>query len=128
MTESQTITSVQIDEPVTSTVSKHTYKIILKGSGGLPVAGEEVTISMVGSGGFAVNFHSDEIKRTTDQAGEAEFAWYRRGIFTRGVKATVSASVGKPDCTLELERVAETPSEFTVSYVERPIKLPPRRV
>lgn len=128
MAETQTTASVQIDEPVSSSVSKHVYKIILKDEAGQPVSGEEVSISMTGSGGFEMSFASDAIKRTTDDAGEATFTWYRRGIFTRGVKATVTAEAGRAGTILSLERVTELPPDVSMSWVKTEFKLPPPRV
>jgi len=128
MSDTSATASVQIDEPVTSSVSKHVYKVSLKDGDGQPVTGEELTISMTGSGGFAPSFHSDEIKRTTDEAGEAEFTWYRRGIFTRGVKATVSVTASSSDRTVTVERVTETGPDLEISYVRQEIRISPPRV
>lgn len=127
MSDSQTTATVTIEEPVTSTVDRHIYKMVLRDDAGQPVSGAEITVSMTGSGGFATNFHSDEIKRTTDESGEAEFTWFRRGIFTRGVKATVTASVERGDCTLEFVR-QEVDTGMKVDWVPTQIRLSPPRV
>lgn len=127
MAESQTTAVVEIEEPVTSSVDRHVYRVLLRDQAGQPVGGEEITISMVGSGGFAPNFHSDEIKRTTNEQGEAEFTWFRRGIFTRGVKATVTASAEGADRTIELER-QDADTGTKISYVPTQIRISPPRV
>src|SRR5688572_31111061 len=112
---------------MSSNVSRHNYRISVKNSSGEPVSGQEVIIAKTGDGSFAPNFRSDEIRRTTDDSGEAVFIWYRGGVFTRGVKAkiTVTAAEGQ---AVSAERYEDTTPEVGISYVERPIRISPPRV
>jgi hypothetical protein len=118
---------VQISEPAASSVSRRIYKILLKSESGAPVAGEDVVLTLEGGGSFAPSFHADEIRRETDAAGEAMATWYRRSIYLRDVKATVTATATKPDRTVSLELYEGPTNEVRMSWKPDEIRIPPRR-
>jgi len=124
---SESSTTIDISEEMSSNVSRHNYRISVKSSSGEPVSGQEVVIAKTGDGSFAPNFRSDEIRRVTDDAGEAVFIWYRGGVFTRRVRATITLTAAEGQ-TIGAERFEDTTPEFGVSYVERPIRISPPRV
>ena len=97
--------SVSIAEPRTSSTTRLHYKIFAKDASGSPLAGEEITLRLEGDGSFAPGFSSKEVKRVTDNEGTAIVTWYRRSIFDRDVKATLTAECGRPGAVLSLESV-----------------------
>ena len=101
--------SVEIFEPITSGVGRHAYVLTLIGADGQPLAGQEVSIRMDGSGSLAPSFSSYEIRRETDAAGQARFTWYRRSIYGRDVRAKVAVGLEKAGCQILLE---ETDPEY----------------
>jgi hypothetical protein len=124
---SESSTTIDVAEEMSSNVSRHNYRISVKNSSGEPVSGQEVIIAKTGDGSFAPNFRSDEIRRTTNDAGEAVFIWYRGGVFTRRVKATITLTAAEGQ-TISAERYEDTSADVGISYIERPFKLPPQRV
>ena len=120
--------SMTIAEVASSTVSKLIYKIVLRLSAGEPVAAEDVILTIEGDGSFAPNFHSHEVKRETDAAGEARVTWYRRSVYLRNVKAILTATATQPDRSVTLEVTDETPPDVKISFAKEEFKLPPVRV
>lgn len=120
--------TVSITEAFESTVSRHSYRLTLQGANGEPLAGREVTVRIEGDGSLAPTFDAKEMKRETDDEGCLLITWYRRGIFTRGVKATLTVLAPDPDVVVSLERVTEAPGEggTWISYPDRPIRISPR--
>src|SRR5438309_4208119 len=105
---------IQIFEPAGGGAGRHTYVASVKKENGEPLAGVDVKIAMRGDGSLAPAMSSAEIYRETDAAGKARFTWYRRSIFSRDVKATLSLSVAAADASLSFEETA--PEAATTSY------------
>jgi hypothetical protein len=95
-------TSVSIFEPKTSTTVRLTYQVSLRDADGKPVAGE-VVLKLEGDGSLSPAYSSKEIKRELDDSGTASLTWYRRGIYHRDVKATLSVEPPQADQTVMLE-------------------------
>jgi hypothetical protein len=130
VTESQATAgaTVSILEVPSSTVSRRFYKIVARNAAGEPARGVEASISKTGDGSFAPNFRSDDIKRVTGENGESDaFIWYRNGVYLRNAKSTITAT-GPDGVTVEIVETENPQGEYGVSYVERPITLPPKRV
>jgi hypothetical protein len=128
VSESQTTATVSILEVPSSQISRHFYKVAVKNGAGEAVNGAEVVINLSGDGSFAPNFRSDEIRRVTEAEGESGvFTWYRSGIYLRNCRSTITATA--PDGhSVEIIETEDPQAEYSVSYVERPIRLPPNRV
>jgi hypothetical protein len=128
VSESQTSATVSILEVPSSQVSRRFYKVAVKDSAGEAVEGVEVAIVLTGDGSFAPNFRSDDIRRVTETAGESGvFTWYRSGIYLRNCRSTITATAPEGH-QVEIIETEDPQGEFKVSYVERPIRLPPQRV
>ncbi len=94
MTDSETAGSIEIAEPANAAANRLAFKLRLTDAKDAPLAGREVNVEIEGDGSFAINFSSKEIKRLTDEAGEAVVVWFSRGIYGRKVRAKIS---GRPD-------------------------------
>lgn len=128
MSESQTTATVSILEVPSSQVSRHYYKVVARNATGEAVVGVEVAITLTGDGSFAPNFRSDDIRRLSEESGESKvFTWYRSGIYLRNARATITATA-PGEVQLAIVETENPEEEFSVSYVERPIRLPPNRV
>ena len=103
--------SVFISEPANSATARLTYQLVVKRPDGAPLTGEEVVVSLEGDGSLQSGFSSKEVKRTTDEDGIERVSWYRRGIYGRPVKATLSVSSTSPDSAVTLERVEDESTE-----------------
>lgn len=115
-----------IYEPRESNVTRRHFRAIVKNAHGEPVAGRVVSFALDGDGSLAPTFSAREGSPETDAEGRTRVTWYRRGIFTRNVKSSLTASCDEPDCTIELETI--DPSEVNdgawISWVNRPFKIP----
>ncbi len=127
MSDTASPVSVSIFEEASSNTTRRHYRILLTDESGAPVAGEDVVLTLVGDGSFVPNFKSEEIKRESDAEGKSQFTWYRRSIFGRDVKATVSAQADKPGRAVSLEEILDKPPELAINWVPEVFKLRPPR-
>jgi len=97
--------SVPIFVEAGDATSRLHYKATLTRSG-QPVAAEELTISLEGDGSLQPGHDAKRIVRETDASGVVPVTWYRRTIFGRNIKATLSVSAPHADCSLTLEPAA----------------------
>ena len=116
--------SISISEPANSSVARITYEIALKTAGGDPIEGEEVTVTLEGDGSLQTGFSSKQVLRTTDADGVERVSWFRRGIYGRNVKATLTVTSTRDGATLSLAQVPDNSSESSwISWApRRPIK------
>lgn len=106
--------------------SRFNYKLTLKAADGKPLARHDVVLRVEGDGSLQTTHDAKQIVRETDAAGEITFAWFRRSIFGRDVKATVSAEASDlagAEVTLE---PAEAEKMVNTSYRTRTWPLLPR--
>lgn len=94
--------SVSIFEERTSAVGQITYDVRITGPRGEPLAGAELAISLDGSGSLASGFSSKDIKREVDANGVTRVTWYRRSIYDRDVKATMTVTSERTDASIEI--------------------------
>ena len=100
-----------IAEPMTSSVVRRYYDVIVKSPTGQPLAGAALKVTLQGDGSLAPGFDSKEIARQTDEGGVAHVTWFRRNIWGRNVKATLSAEVEGAEALIVLEQRDEAPPE-----------------
>jgi hypothetical protein len=70
---------------------------------GSPLTGEECTVTLEGDGSLAPRHDSKRIYRTTNGDGVAEIIWYRRGIYGRDIRATLSVESPAEGSSLSIE-------------------------
>jgi len=96
--------SVGIFMESTDPKSRFDFKVTLNDAAGQPLAGRDVVLSVQGDGSLQPGHDAKTMTRETDAQGEVVFSWFRRSIFGRDVKATVSAEPRDlPDAELTLE-------------------------
>jgi hypothetical protein len=105
--------SVAIAEPVVTNTSRLYYEISLRSATGEPVSDQELKVALAGDGSLAPGFDSKEIVRRTGEDGVAHVTWYRRNIWGRAVKATLTVSAASEDAQLRIEQRDEPPPEET---------------
>ena len=103
--------SVAIAEAANSGTARLTFELSLKAPNGDPVAGVEVAVTLEGDGSLQSGFSSKEVKRTTDEDGVERVSWYRRGIYGRPVKATLSVASDRNDVAVALRQVEDESTE-----------------
>ncbi|HLF77369.1 MAG TPA: hypothetical protein VJB57_07735 [Dehalococcoidia bacterium] len=105
--------SVEIAEPMVSNTVRRYYDVAVKSASGEPVAGEALKVTLQGDGSLYPTFDSKEIARQTDEDGVAHVTWYRRNIWGRNVKCTLTVEASSADVSVALEQREEPPPEET---------------
>lgn len=103
---------VSIEESATSSNARLYWQIALKSASGEPMGGVEVKVTLVGDGSLAPQFDSKEVFRITEEDGTANVTWYRRNIWGRGVRATLTVSAPEEGQSMALEAMSDAPAEM----------------
>ena len=93
-----------------SNVGRMYFRITARKADGSPLTGVELRIMLEGDGSFQYNFDSKSVIRVPDADGYAEVTWYRRSIFGRDIKGTLTVTSPEAGSTVRLEQV-EAPSK-----------------
>jgi hypothetical protein len=88
-------------------ISRLVYHAIVRNAAGEAVEGEELVVTLDGSGSLSPKFSSKEIRRETDEAGSAALAWYRSGIWDRDVKATLTVASSTDGLSVSLQPASQ---------------------
>ena len=101
--------SVSIAVEASDPTVRLTYRASIKQSDGSPLAGREVTFTLDGDGSLQPRHHAKSLIREIDSEGAAEVTWFRRSIFGRPLRATLSVEV-PAGCSGELQLAASLPA------------------
>jgi len=115
-----TSASILINEAANSPVARLHYSLELRGPSGEPLVGKEIVVGLEGSGSLSPAFDSKQVKRETDASGSARVTWYRRAIYGRDLKATLSAS-SDAEGSIALEPTTAEDAGSWISHVQRKI-------
>ena len=113
--------SIEIVEAKSSNVARRGFAIHIKNADGSPAAGGSIEITLDGPGSLAYAFSAKDQRREADANGTVKIDWYRKGIFDRDIKATVSVAANSPDATVSYEEIV--PETANTSY-----NLPPKKL
>lgn len=92
------------------------FRFEVTGPDGSPVVGEECTVRLEGDGSLAPRHDSKQVYRTTNSEGAAEVVWYRRGIYGRDVKATLTVESPVEGSSVKVETTTPAP-EVRISRI-----------
>jgi hypothetical protein len=115
------IASTKIFTEKSSNVGRMYFRISARQADGSPLTGVELRITLEGDGSFQPNFDnfdSKSVARVTDAEGGAEVTWYRRNIFSRDVKATLTVTSPDQNSTVAVEET-EAPAELKTGWTPR---------
>src|SRR6478672_9624579 len=84
--------SIEIVEAKSSNVARRAFAIRVTREDGSPAAGAAIEVTLEGPGSLAYAFSAKDQRKETDANGTTKIDWYRKGIFDRDIKATISAS------------------------------------
>jgi hypothetical protein len=90
------------------TVRLH-FRLLVTSSSGEPLAGEEVKVRLEGDGSLQPRHDAKDLPRETGPDGSAEVTWYRRSIFGRNLKATISVEAPREGVEATLEATGAVP-------------------
>jgi hypothetical protein len=88
------------------------YKATVTRSG-QPASGE-IRVVLEGDGSLQPGHSAKELVRETDASGAALITWYRRSIFGRDIKATLTV-IAPDDCSTRVEET-EAPSNLHTGW------------
>jgi hypothetical protein len=109
------IASTKIFTDKSSNVIRMYYRIAARKADGSPLTGVELRITLEGDGSLQPNFDSKSVVRMSDAEGIAEVTWYRRSIFGRDIKGTLTVTSPDQDSTVSLEET-EAPVEVKTGW------------
>jgi len=112
------IASTKIFTGKSSNVARMYFRIAVRKSDGSPLTGVELRLTLEGDGSFQPNFDSKSVVRVPDAEGNAEVTWYRRNIFSRDIKATLTVTSPDQSSTVVLEET-EAPAEVKTEWTPK---------
>ena len=113
--------SIEIVEAKSSNVARRAFAIRVLKADGSPAAGQTVEITLEGPGSLAYAFSAKDQRKETDANGTFKIDWFRKGIFDRDIKATITAS--SSDEGADVSYVEVEPETADTSY-----NFPPRKL
>ena len=119
MTESKV--SIEIVEAKSSNVARRGFAIQVRNADGSPAAGALIEVTLDGPGSLAYAFSAKDQRREADANGVVKIDWYRKGIFDRDIKATISIATSVEGAGLSYEEIV--PETANTSY-----NLPPKKL
>ena len=94
--------STPISTDAGSNTVRLSFRFIARKPGGEPLTGEECTVTLDGDGSLAPRHDAKRVLRTTNSEGAGEAIWYRRGIYGRDIRATLTVEApGDASVTIE---------------------------
>jgi hypothetical protein len=106
--------TIEIVEAKTSNVARRAFAVRVLKADGSPAAGQTLEVTLAGPGSLAYAFSAKDQRKETDANGTTKIDWYRKGIFDRDIKATISASASVEDA--DLSYVEVNPETANTSY------------
>ena len=113
--------SIDITEPRSSNVARRSFAIHIKNADGSPAPGGGIEVALDGPGSLAYAFSAKDQRREADANGTVKIDWYRKGIFDRDIKATITVAATAPDAAVSYEEIV--PETANTSY-----NLPPKKL
>jgi hypothetical protein len=110
-----------VSVPISLTSSEATSRLHFKASvtrSGRPATAEDVKVTLVGDGSLQPGHDAKQLVRETDASGVASVTWYRRSIFGRDIKATLTVESSHSDSSVMLEPV-EAPPVFNTGWTRK---------
>src|SRR6187200_3724522 len=97
--------SIEIVEAKSSNVARRGFAIHVKNADGSAAAGAGIEITLDGPGSLAYAFSAKDQRREADANGTVKIDWYRKGIFDRDIKATITVAATAPDAAVSYEEI-----------------------
>ena len=107
--------STQIFTDKSSNVGRMYFRIAARKADGSPLTGVELRVTLEGDGSLQPNFDSKSVVRVPDAEGNAEVTWYRRSIFGRDIKGTLTVTSPDTNSTVAIEET-EAPAELKTGW------------
>ena len=85
------------------------FRVSLHSSTGEAANGEEVRVRLEGDGSLQPRHDAKELPREMGPDGSAEVTWYRRSIFGRNLRATISVEAPREGLEVRLEATGAVP-------------------
>ena len=119
---SATSVAIQIEEARDSNGARHAYLVKITDPGGSAAAGIEAVASLEGPGSLSPAFSAKEQKREANSDGVARVDWFRRSVYDRDIKATLTVSVSLSGAKLTVEEIEPERSGTSYNLPTKPLK------
>ena len=115
--------SIEIVEAKTSNVARRAFAIRVTRPDGSPAAGETLEITLDGPGSLAYAFSAKDQRREADTNGTIKIDWYRKGIFDRDIKATVTVATKLDGANVSYEEVDPDTANTSYNLPTKPLRI-----
>jgi hypothetical protein len=113
--------TIEISEAKSSNVARRGFAIKVSNADGSPAPGALIEVALDGPGSLAYAFSAKDQRREADANGIIKIDWYRKGIFDRDIKGTISVTTPVAGAGLSYEEIV--PETANTSY-----NLPPKKL
>jgi hypothetical protein len=116
-------TSIEIVEAKNSNVARRAFALRVSKADGSPAAGTTVEIELNGPGSLSYAFSAKDQRREADAEGSLKIDWFRKGIFDRDIKATITAKVALDGATIESMEVHPETADTSYNFPPRKLRI-----
>jgi hypothetical protein len=115
--------SIEIVEAKNSNVARRAFALRVTRADGTPAAGATVEIQLEGPGSLSYAFSAKDQRREADAEGTLKIDWYRRGIFDRDIKATITAKPALDGASVEHMEVNPETADTSYNFPPRKLRI-----
>lgn len=115
--------SIEIVEAKTSNVARRAFAVRVTKPDGSPAAGATLSIELNGPGSLAYAFSAKDQRREADANGTIKIDWYRKGIFDRDIKGTITVTARLEDADVAFEEVDPDTANTSYNLPTKPLRI-----
>ena len=115
--------SIEIVEARSSNVARRGFAIHIENADGSPAAGAGLEITLDGPGSLAYAFSAKDQRKETDASGTTKIDWYRKGIFDRDIKATITAATSIEGADISFVEVDPETSNTSYNFPTKKLRI-----
>ena len=116
-------TSIEIVEAKNSNVARRAFALRVSKADGSPAAGATVEIQLDGPGSLSYAFSAKDQRREADAEGTLKIDWFRRGIYDRDIKATITAKASIEGASVEHMEVNPETADTSYNFPPRKLRI-----
>jgi hypothetical protein len=115
--------SIEIVEAKTTNIARRAFAIRVTRADGSPAAGTTVEVTLDGPGSLAYAFSAKDQRKETDASGTTKIDWYRKGIFDRDIKATITAGTSIEGADVSYVEVDPETSNTSYNFPTKKLRI-----
>ena len=115
--------SIEILEAKSTNVARRAFAIRVSNADGSPAAGAAVEVTLEGPGSLAYAFSAKDQRKEADANGVTKIDWYRKGIFDRDIKATITVATSVDGADVSYVEVEPETSNTSYNFPPRKLRI-----